>query len=116
VKDRLNVIFAGLLLLKKGICGVITRFILMKNLSSAQFAPIDVVVVTHSMVTCESIQVSHPLSHVTTVINRANRSRRVIWDYKNYWFGDTGKIEGRVMAKRLWIPPKTQKNPEKRKN
>ena len=37
--------------------GVIIKFILTRNLSNVQFAPIDVVVVMLSMVTCVSIQV-----------------------------------------------------------
>ena len=37
--------------------GVIIKFILTRNLSNVQFAPIDVVDVMLSMVTCVSIQV-----------------------------------------------------------
>ena len=45
--------------------GVIIKFILTRNLSNVQFAPIDVVVVMLSMVTCVSIQVCtiHPYPH-----------------------------------------------------
>ena len=58
--------------------GVIIKFILTRNLSNVQFAPIDVVVVMLSMVTCVSIQVcTIDLSFV-----RVRRSPLLTWQNK----------------------------------
>ena len=61
--------------------GVIIKFILTRNLSNVQFAPIDVVVVMLSMVTCVSIQVCtiDLCPHSPSSFARVRRSPLLTW-------------------------------------